>query len=146
MQAGRIEQLGTPLELFDRPTNEFVATFIGAPSMNLLGGTVADGAVDLAGHKVPVDIEIADGTAVRLGIRPEHLRLAEPGEGLPMEVKVVEPTGSETMVFLRFEGQDITAVFRERRAFEAGEIIHLQPDPEHLHCFNADTGQRMASA
>ena len=60
-----------------------------------------------------------------------------------MEVKVVEPTGSETMVFLRFQGQDITAVFRERHAFENGETIHLQPDPEHLHCFDAGSGQRM---
>ncbi len=143
MQAGRIEQIGTPLELYDKPDNEFVATFIGAPSMNLLDGTCADGVVELAGYKVPVGVEVRDGTAVRLGVRPEHLRLVEPGKGLPMEVKVVEPTGSETMVFLRFQGQDITAVFRERHAFENGETIHLQPDAEHLHCFDAGSGQRM---
>ena len=64
-------------------------------------------------------------------------------QGLAMEVKVVEPTGSETMVFLRFEGQDVTAIFRERHDFKPGQIINLRPDPEHLHCFDLTTSQRM---
>ena len=83
----------------------------------------------------------AGSGAVKLGIRPEHLLLSD--DGLPMEVKVVEPTGSETMVFLHFEGQDVTAVFRERHAFAPGSTIRLQPDPAHLHCFDAETGQRV---
>ena len=138
MQAGRIEQMGTPLELYDNPTNEFVATFIGAPSMNLLSGELSNGKVIVGGQQF-------DGPAgsgkVKLGVRPEHLILSD--DGLPMEVKVVEPTGSETMVFLRFEGGDVTAVFRERHAFTAGQTIHLKPDPNHLHVFDAVTGQRM---
>lgn len=138
MQGGRIEQIGTPLDLYDNPVNEFVATFIGAPSMNLLPGQLSGGQVRVDGHdfKGP-----EGGGSVRLGVRPEHLALAD--EGLAMEVKVVEPTGSETMVFLRFEGQDVTAVFRERHAFVPGQTIHLAPDPDHLHCFDAATGQRM---
>jgi multiple sugar transport system ATP-binding protein len=143
MQAGRIEQIGTPLELYDNPANEFVATFIGAPSMNLLDGKFSDGAVDLDGWKLPVASSASDGAMVRLGVRPEHLRLVSEGQGLAMEVKVVEPTGSETMVFLRFQGKDITAVFRERHAFRTGETIHLQPDPAHLHIFDAATGQSL---
>ena len=79
---------------------------------------------------------------VKLGVRPEHLILTKKG-GLPMQVKVVEPTGAETMVFLRFEGQDITAVFRERHNFEIGQTIYLKPDPDHLHVFDADTGARL---
>ncbi|WP_299962639.1 sn-glycerol-3-phosphate ABC transporter ATP-binding protein UgpC [uncultured Roseobacter sp.] len=141
MQAGRIEQIGTPLELYDNPANAFVATFIGAPSMNLIAGELVEGRVDLAGHKV--DADVAGSGAVHVGVRPEHLHLASGGQGLPMEVKVVEPTGSETMVFLRFEGQDVTAVFRERHAFEPGQVIHLTPDPAHLHCFDAESGQRL---
>lgn len=138
MQGGRIEQIGTPLDLYDNPMNEFVATFIGAPSMNLLPGHLAAGRIrvgdqDFAGPE-------GDGP-VRLGVRPEHLTLAD--AGLEMEVKVVEPTGSETMVFLHFEGQDVTAVFRERHDFKPGQIIHLAPDPAHLHCFDAQTSQRM---
>ena len=64
-------------------------------------------------------------------------------DGIPMQVKVVEPTGAETMVFLRFEGQDVTAVFRERHSFAPGETIHLKPDPNHIHVFDADSGQRL---
>ena len=138
MQAGRIEQIGTPLDLYDNPANEFVATFIGAPSMNLL-------AAEMNSNKIKVSDQIFDGPdgngKVNLGVRPEHLNLAD--DGLAMEVKVVEPTGSETMVFLKFEGQDVTAVFRERHAFEAGQIIHLKPDPQHLHVFDAETGARL---
>jgi len=138
MQAGRIEQIGTPLDLYDNPANEFVATFIGAPSMNLL-------AAEMNSNKIKISDQIFNGPdgsgKVNLGVRPEHLNLAD--DGLAMEVKVVEPTGSETMVFLKFEGQDVTAVFRERHAFEAGQIIHLKPDPQHLHVFDAETGARL---
>ncbi|WP_223422830.1 ABC transporter ATP-binding protein [Tateyamaria pelophila] len=138
MQGGRIEQIGTPLDLYDNPVNEFVATFIGAPSMNLLPGQLTAG-------RVRVGDQEFDGPAgegpVSLGVRPEHLLLAE--QGLAMEVKVVEPTGSETMVFLRFEGQDVTAVFRERHDFAPGQVIHLAPDPTYLHCFDAATSERM---
>ncbi|WP_299405660.1 ABC transporter ATP-binding protein [uncultured Roseobacter sp.] len=142
MQAGVIEQIGTPLELYDNPANEFVATFIGAPSMNLLNATFDGASVDLSGHKVPL-AGVSHKGPVRLGVRPEHLNLTQEGAGIPMAVKVVEPTGSETMVFLRFEGQDITAVFRERHAFAPGQVVHLAPDPDHLHCFDATTGQRI---
>lgn len=138
MQGGDIEQIGTPLELYDNPTNEFVATFIGAPSMNLLEGALSKGEVTVGTQR----FKGPDGAGkVHLGIRPEHLILAE--EGLEMEVKVVEPTGSETMVFLRYGGRDVTAVFRERHAFKTGEMIHLQPDPAHLHVFDAASGQRI---
>ena len=138
MQAGRIEQIGTPLELYDNPCNEFVATFIGAPSMNLLAAEITDG-------KLSVGNLSFDGPSgsqkAKLGIRPEHLILSK--DGLPMQVKVVEPTGAETVVFLRYEGQDVTAIFRERHAFTAGQTIHLKPDPDHIHIFDAATGVRL---
>ena len=141
MQAGHIEQVGTPLELYDNPRNDFVATFIGAPSMNLLAGTRADGQVSIGGQQFAGP----SGTGkIKLGVRPEHLILSD--DGLPMQVKVVEPTGAETMVFLRFEDQDVTAVFRERHAFEPGQTIHLKPDPDHIHIFDAETGQRVDAA
>lgn len=138
MQGGIIEQIGTPLDLYDNPVNEFVATFIGAPSMNLLAGSLSDGKVEVGGQQ----FSGPSGTGkVNLGVRPEHLILAE--DGLAMQVKVVEPTGAETMVFLLFEGQDITAVFRERHNFESGQTIYLKPDPDHLHIFDAETGVRL---
>ena len=138
MQGGRIEQIGTPLELYDNPVNDFVATFIGAPSMNLLMAERKDGKASVGPQVFPGP----GGTGkVKLGVRPEHLILAD--DGIPMQVKVVEPTGAETMVFLRFEGQDVTAVFRERHSFTPGDTIHLKPDPDHIHIFDADTGQRL---
>ncbi|MCL6283918.1 sn-glycerol-3-phosphate ABC transporter ATP-binding protein UgpC [Ruegeria sp. 2012CJ41-6] len=138
MQSGVIEQIGTPLELYDNPNNEFVATFIGAPSMNLLSGELSNGKVTVGGFQF--DGPTGAGR-VKLGVRPEHLILAD--DGLPMQVKVVEPTGAETMVFARFQDQDVTAIFRERHAFEPGQTIHLKPDPDHLHVFDAETGARL---
>ncbi|WP_299700050.1 ABC transporter ATP-binding protein [uncultured Tateyamaria sp.] len=139
MQDGNIEQVGTPLELYDNPANEFVATFIGAPSMNLLNADLSDKQVRIADQAFAGP---SGAGKVRLGVRPEHLVLAD--KGLAMQVKVVEPTGSETMVFLNFEGQDVTAVFRERHAFEPGQTVYLAPDPSCLHVFDSSTGQRLA--
>jgi multiple sugar transport system ATP-binding protein len=138
MQGGNIEQVGTPLDLYDNPSNDFVATFIGAPSMNLLSGELSDGKVNVGGQL----FSGPSGTGkVNLGVRPEHLILSD--DGLAMEVKVVEPTGSETMVFLNFHGQDVTAVFRERHNFATGETIHLRPDADHLQIFDAESGARL---
>lgn len=138
MQNGYIEQLGTPLELYDQPANEFVATFIGAPSMNLLPGFLENGIVTVGNQQFPGP----EGNGeVNLGVRPEHLMLAD--QGLQMTVKVVEPTGSETMVMLNFEGRDVIAVFRERHTFDSGQSIFLQPDPAHLHIFNSHNGKRL---
>jgi multiple sugar transport system ATP-binding protein len=139
MHGGGIEQIGTPLELYDHPANEFVATFIGAPSMNLLDGILSDGNVRVG----PQCFAGPNGTGnIKLGVRPEHLTLVNEG-GLPMQVKVVEPTGAETMVFLSYKGQDVTAVFRERYTFESGQTVHLKPNKDHLHIFNAETGLRL---
>jgi len=138
MQDGVIEQVGTPLELYDNPMNEFVATFIGAPSMNLLSGELSGGRFNLNNYT----LNGPQGSGkVNLGVRPEHLTLSD--SGLPMQVKVVEPTGSETMVYLKYEEQDVTAVFRERQSFRSGETIHLLPDTNHLHFFNSETGTRL---
>ena len=141
MQNGYIEQIGSPLELYDQPVNEFVATFIGAPSMNLLSGVLEDGRVSVGNQTFAGP---AGSAKVKVGIRPEHLILSD--DGIPMTVNVVEPTGSETMVFLNFEDQDVTAIFRERHDFSPGQMIKLLPDPAHLHLFDAEDGRRLLSA
>ena len=107
MRDGHIEQIGSPLELYDRPTNRFVASFIGSPSMNMLEGRVSrDGGVfvDVGPVRLPVPDHAAliDGRAVVFGVRPEHLELSD--DGLPVTVSVVEPTGSETHVVSRMGG------------------------------------------
>jgi multiple sugar transport system ATP-binding protein len=146
LQDGRVEQIGAPLELYDKPKNLFVASFIGSPAMNLLKGTVkANGSlsVEAFGSKLPLagKHEAADGQPVTYGIRPEHLELGE--GGFPATISVVEPTGSETHVFLRFGESEIVAVFRDRHDFKPGETVHLRPRPDQAHLFDGQTGRRI---
>jgi multiple sugar transport system ATP-binding protein len=144
MQGGRIEQVGAPLELYDRPANAFVAAFIGSPSMNLLEGRISGGRVDVDGGSLPLPVGAAadEGRDVIYGIRPEHLSLSD--QGLTGTVAVIEPTGSETHVILRHSGRDITAVFRNRVTFAPGATITLAPDAAASHLFDKATGRRMA--
>jgi multiple sugar transport system ATP-binding protein len=155
MRDGRIEQTGTPLALYDSPANQFVAGFIGSPSMNFLPGTLrlAAGAarVELAdGTRVAAPLRAGgvDGQPVVLGTRPEHLTLvdgASGGGGIPARVVVMEPTGMDTFVACRHEGVELSAVFRERHDFAPGSTIHLAPDVARAHLFDAGTGQRLVA-
>ncbi|RWC91620.1 MAG: sn-glycerol-3-phosphate ABC transporter ATP-binding protein UgpC [Mesorhizobium sp.] len=142
MRDGRIEQVGAPLELFDRPANLFVAGFIGSPSMNLLKGTGRKG-VDIAGTLFPVapNNPVEEGRAVVYGVRPEHLEIHP--DGVPAKISVVEPTGSETLVFLRFGDGEMVALFRERHDFKPGDTLKLRPRLDHIHLFDAETGKRL---
>jgi multiple sugar transport system ATP-binding protein len=146
MHEGVIEQVGSPLELYDHPVNLFVASFIGSPAMNLIQGTARrDGAlgVEANGHRLPMEAEsgVGDGQSVIYGIRPEHLDLAE--DGFPARVAVVEPTGLDTLVFLRFGETDIVAVFRERHDFQPGQTVHLRPRADQAHIFDSATRARV---
>jgi multiple sugar transport system ATP-binding protein len=151
MRDGRIEQTGSPLELYDRPANQFVAGFIGSPSMNFLPGTLrrngAGAHVELRdGTKLdaPHRAGGTDGQPVVYGTRPEHLTLSDT-VGIPSKVVVMEPTGMDTFVACRHEGADLSAVFRERYDFAPGTLIHLQPDLQRAHLFDAGTGERLVA-
>ena len=150
MHDGRVEQIGGPLELYDRPANRFVAGFIGSPAMNFVEGTARRGAhgVEVVvddGVVLPAPAEVAarDGDAVVVGIRPEHLDLAPDGGGVPAEVLVVEPTGADTLVFSRLAGVEVCSSFDQRHMFRPGEAIRLAPRPEHVHLFDAASGNRL---
>ena len=147
MQHGVVEQLGAPLELYDRPANRFVAGFIGSPAMNFIDGRLDGGAVALAGgDRVGVPQGTAGGTRdVVYGIRPEHLDLCAAGEagGFDAEVVVVEPTGSETQVFVRLGEQELVGVFRERHDFQPGQRVRLKPRTDKAHLFDPQGGQRI---
>jgi multiple sugar transport system ATP-binding protein len=153
MRDGVVEQTGSPLELYDQPANQFVAGFIGSPAMNFLPGVVrrSGGAarVELdGGLSLPAPANAAsaeDGRSVIYGTRPEHMELADGGDGVPTEVVVVEPTGADTQVFTKLAGVDITSVFRDRHAFHPGEVIRLRPDVTRAHLFDAATGVRLAA-
>ena len=144
MNNGHIEQIGAPLELYDRPANLFVAGFIGSPAMNMVKGTVSNGALRMEdGTAWPLPTNggrPADGPAV-YGVRPEHLILD--AGGIPATVQVVEPTGSETQVLMRIGGQSVIGAFRERVTAKPGEILPVRPDPALVHLFDQQSGQRL---
>ncbi len=143
MQAGRVEQMGAPLDLYDSPRNLFVAEFIGSPSMNLIPGETAPGGVAALGCVLPLAgrPEMAAGRAVIYGVRPEHLELAD--EGLEARITVIEPTGAETMVYLRAQKTEIVAIFRDRHDLAPGQTVRLRPRPDKAHLFDPETGTRL---
>jgi multiple sugar transport system ATP-binding protein len=148
MNDGRVEQIGSPLELYDRPANRFVAGFIGSPAMNFIDGRMrADGGVPCVegatGARLPVAHAngYANGMPVAYGIRPEHLDIAD--DGFDTEVVVVEPTGSETQVYARLGEQEIVAIFRERHDFRPGQRIRLRPRADRAHLFDPADGRRL---
>jgi multiple sugar transport system ATP-binding protein len=143
LQGGRIEQVGAPLELYDRPANTFVAGFIGSPSMNILPGVVEAGGVRVADALLPLPtgMKAAAGREVKYGIRPEHFLAGE--GGLTGTVAVVEPTGSETHVVLRLDGAEVVAVFRDRVSFRPGDRLSLVPDAAKVHLFDHGSGVRL---
>ncbi len=147
MHDGIVEQMGSPLELYDFPANRFVAGFIGSPAMNFIDGTLRSGDQPY--------VETPDGSRLPLtkappasadkpivyGVRPEHFELGD--GGIAAEVVVVEPTGSETQVIARVGKHDVIAVFRDRHPVKAGDKIHLRPRASAAHLFDKDTGARI---
>ena len=147
MHDGIVEQMGSPLELYDHPDNKFVAGFIGSPAMNFLEGKLVGSAtphVETAnGARLPLIASRSglDGKPVIYGIRPEHLEFAD--DGIEAEVIVVEPTGSETQIVARIGQQDLIAVIRDRRPVKPGDKVRLRPNPAAAHVFDKETEKRL---
>ena len=147
---GIVEQIGDPLEVYDRPRNMFVAGFIGSPSMNFIDGTVrrpnGQAVVEAAdGTQLPLPSSAAavEGASVTYGFRPEHMRLASNGGGFATKVSVVEPTGSATLVFGHLAGVLICVQFNERFRTRPGDELHLEVDVDQVHVFGTDSQQRL---
>jgi multiple sugar transport system ATP-binding protein len=144
MHDGIVEQIGAPLELYDRPENLFVAGFIGSPAMNFIKGTIeATGFRDEKGNnwaigKTPKE---SIGKKAVFGLRPEHIMLDS--RGVKATIHVIEPTGAETQVVADVGGQPLTCVFRERILARPGETIMITPNRTVTHLFDADNGKRM---
>jgi multiple sugar transport system ATP-binding protein len=156
MRDGSIEQMGAPLDLYDRPDNMFVAGFIGSPSMNFLPGRcegrsfIADCGLVLP---MPPGASLGARRAV-YGVRPEHFSVKEGSvkegsvepDGAEVEVAVVEPTGAETQIVVRKGEQDIVCVFRDRVLPDPGTMISIRPDATRAHLFDEATGKRIRSS
>ena len=125
MQAGVIEQCGTPMELYDRPANKFVAQFIGMPKMNMMPAKLISGQAD---------------NVVEVGVRPEHFALTGAGEGqLQGEVEMVEALGNETLIHVALEGSKEMVIVRqyEQTSVRPGNKVGINYDASQLHCFDA---------
>jgi multiple sugar transport system ATP-binding protein len=143
MHDGIIEQIGTPLELFDRPRNLFVAQFIGSPSMNLIQGQIEGQHLKAHGQSwpLPAGAQVSPGQTVHYGIRPTDLSLSH--EGVQAKVIVVEPTGAETELLVQVGEQRLVVVTHGRSAVQPDQIVHLNIATDKVHLFDGQSGQRI---
>ncbi|MEP3046162.1 MAG: sn-glycerol-3-phosphate ABC transporter ATP-binding protein UgpC [Roseibium sp.] len=150
LRSGVVEQIGTPLELYDSPVNMFVAGFLGSPAMNFLKGKL-----DPSGKPI---MNLRDGSQIKLGsrptlsavedvvlgVRPQEITV-DPVNGTPATIQVIEPTGADTHVLVDLAGQEVTCVLSERVEQGAGDQIHLSFSTPTAHFFDAETEARLAA-
>jgi multiple sugar transport system ATP-binding protein len=153
LKEGELVQVDQAQQLYEKPRNVFVATFIGSPAMNILEGTIerTDGArIAVGGSVIPLSKGLPEGLAgrvVKLGIRPEHLRLAMARErsedGIPAEVSLVEVMGDEAIVTAVVDGGAIRAKVRGHCPYKMGDAVVLSAEPQQLHLFDPATAERI---
>jgi multiple sugar transport system ATP-binding protein len=149
MHDGIIEQIGTPLELFDQPRNLFVAQFIGSPAMNVFQGKFrregGNAWVEGHGSRWPVGnlAGAKDGQGVHYGIRPGDIGIAAAGQGIAAKVVVVEPTGAETELLLEVGGAQMIVVLHGRTSAQPDDAVGLQIEAPSVHLFDEASGQRI---
>ncbi|WP_028745436.1 ABC transporter ATP-binding protein [Rhizobium mesoamericanum] len=154
LRAGRIEQIGTPLELYNKPANRFVAGFIGSPHMNFLGGTLEATGSDRAvatlegGHRLEVPMvggTVATGAPITVGVRPHHIALDTGENSIPAKIRLVEALGSETVLHADVAGQKLLVVAPGQHNLAQGDDIRLSLAAAPIHLFN-DRGLRLERA
>ncbi len=151
LNGGRIEQVGSPIDLYLKPCNLFVAGFIGSPAMNFLPATADLDDVGNPVARLPTgqfvrltqNLALAPGLPLVLGLRPEHLSLSGPGTALPARVSHVEPTGAQTHLLLDFAGVSLVAVINDFCRLKRGDDLQVGIDPSRLHVFSDASGHRL---
>src|SRR5438128_1882934 len=151
MRGGRIEQVGRPLEVYDRPANRFVAEFIGSPAMNFLPAEIAGSGASRAARleggpllPLPAGISASAGQKILVGIRPEAIAPSGDGVGLDGTVIMVEPTGAQVQIVANVAGRELVAVFNQRILPAPGDTLTLRVDPLSVHLFDEASGRRLA--
>jgi len=151
MKDGLLQQVDTPLALYDRPVNLFVAGFIGSPQMNLMEATADNGRAKIGDYTVPVDPAAAQRMrgAITVGVRPEAWRVVgNSDEGMPVQVSLVEDLGADAYVYgtSGVEGTPANVIVRlsGRDHPKKGEVLHVTTDPRHVHVFDTETGARLS--
>jgi multiple sugar transport system ATP-binding protein len=151
MKLGELQQVDTPLNLYDKPVNLFVAGFIGSPQMNLIEAKAVEGKAQIGKYQVPVDpaSERKMSGNITVGVRPEAWRLVSAAEGgLPINVTVVEELGADGFVYGTSDvagtpSSVIVRVSSARDSVKKGDTIHVTTDPKNVHVFDSDTGERV---
>ena len=152
LNEGHIEQVGSPDDLYDKPINSFVASFIGSPSMNQLSGTV----VSQKGKKyfqsknnslflLPENSNVKEGQKIIFGFRPEHVDInsSTSEDALTVKVKVDQPTGSQSLVFVNLGEEELCFDVLKSYSLKPGKEFKMNPQLQHIHTFNIETGKRI---
>lgn len=142
LHEGVVQQIGAPLDLYDRPNNLFVASFIGSPGMNLMPARLENELIVGDGFELPRQGRDASG-ALTVGLRPQDARLVEADAGFGAVVEVLEPMGSETWVHCRRDGVAVVARAEGVPALSPGQTVHIGFDPSRLHVFDNQSGARL---
>ena len=145
---GVLQQVAPPDEIYQRPANRFVASFIGSPAMNLLAVSARGRLLQVGPFLLnrPPDSQAVNGQRLELGIRPEHLRVSLSGPGVPAEVQVVELAGSETFLHLMAGGQRLVARVGLELRPRVGEQVWVQIPERRVYLFDADSGRTLVQA
>ncbi|KEA09056.1 sn-glycerol-3-phosphate ABC transporter ATP-binding protein UgpC [Agrobacterium rhizogenes] len=141
MHGGVVQQVGSPLELYDRPANLFVAGFIGSPGMNFLDATYETGGMKLKDGTIvplPAPLNLPAGAKATVGIRPEHVVLSTDGTDLSADVELIEPTGFGIILHLSLHGLPFKVFTLNREALSAGPQVNVSFPAQHLHVFDED--------
>ena len=148
LNKGNVEQVGTPLEIYDNPASLFVATFIGSPSMNILDGNVSVDGITIGDALLPVSTANLALGEIKLGLRPEHLQISQDNPWLQVEVELIESLGADLLLYCRTEGGDsqkLVVRVEGHTPIQIGDKLGLDIKPKHVHLFDANTEKRIES-
>lgn len=155
LRDGTLQQVATPEELYERPVNTFVASFIGSPAITMVESPVREGVASVHGAKVPLSREIAAraGEKVIIGLRPEswHLVDSEAADSVPIRVELVEALGAESFIYgtpsslvdddsATPDRNRVTVRLDKRSHLQVGEVVHVAPEAQEAHVFDAESG------
>ena len=152
LNGGIVEQIGSPLDLYDRPQTVFVAGFIGSPAMNFFAGRIREdaSAIELSGgDRLPLPnhgTKAEAGRPVTVGVRPEHFEIATNGDAaVDLTVDVIEELGADTIIHGQFGGDRTSLAVRVQgfRNAKRGAVLPLRAEPAHIHVFDSESGRRL---
>jgi len=145
LKDGIAAQIGTPMEIYDDPHNQFVAGFIGSPAMNFIDCTISDEEIDIGGQKMPRPTDVTQRGAVVLGIRPEHFNNTADQPAIQGQVDMIEKVGASVFLYLKCDHiEELIVIQREGHSqVQIGELVPINPDLNKLYFFDKNTQQRL---